>query len=151
MLSGCWKIQGLFASLSFSIPGGGVETVSLLLRGPNSLNTVGGLALASPEGQRVLEVQRGRMSVPAAACGSVYPHLLCMDVWVPSTLPQSPCVCLCACLSLSGQLFVQSVYYLYSMCIFVLVQLFSVFLPDSPLLPTAPPPHVCRHVGTLSI
>lgn len=87
MLSGCWKIQGLFASLSFSIPGGGVETVSLLLRGPNSLNTVGGLALASPEGQRVLEVQRGRMSIPAAACGSVYPHLLCMDVWVPSTLP----------------------------------------------------------------
>lgn len=108
--------------------------------------------LASLYCQSVLEVWRGSRSVPAA-CWPVCP-LSSLHGFPPPRLPaclligQSPCACQLACLSLSCQLFVQSVYYLYSMCIFVLVHLLSVCLPDS--LPLS---HVCLHVdaGCLSL
>lgn len=126
---------------SFSLVEG--EATFCTLEGPHRSKHTGELDKASLYSQSCPQALEWLQACPCCLLhcqASMYSAW--MSGFLPSFLPgcllihQSPLICL----SLSGQLFVQSVYYLYSMCIFV-VQLFSVFLSDS-----LPPSHVCLHV-----
>lgn len=82
----CWTSPPLHLT-----PCWGVKPLSLLLRGPNWPNTGGGLAVASLYCQSVLEVWRGRRSVPAACLPVCPPSTLrgCLDFLQPSVSRQS--------------------------------------------------------------